>query len=132
MATVLLAVDHDEDRAVAQADSLLGLDLEPAATHVRIVHVFTDNPEGASVTQIGAVRRAKERLEGTDFEVSVEGQSGEPADEILAAAEVHDADVISIAGRKRTPAGKALFGSVAQNVFLNTERPVLLCSANDR
>ncbi|WP_312908936.1 universal stress protein [Natronosalvus caseinilyticus] len=131
MSTILLAVDRDEDRAVAQAESIVELELESASTRVRVVHIFTNNPEGASVTQLGAVRRAKAVLEGAGFDVEVEGRSGDPVDEILDAADEHDADVITIAGRKRSPAGKALFGSVAQGVFLNTNRSVLLCSERD-
>jgi nucleotide-binding universal stress UspA family protein len=37
--------------------------------------------------------------------------------------------MICVAGRKRTPTGKVLFGSVTQAVILDTERPVLVCSA---
>ena len=130
MSTILLSVDNDESRAKSQAESLTRLDFDPESTHVRLFHVFTDNPSGASVTQVGSVRRAKEILENAGYAVSLEGQSGEPAEEILTAAEEHDVDAISIAGRKRSPTGKALFGSVTQEVFLNTDLPVLLTSAS--
>jgi len=46
---------------------------------------------------------------------------------IVEAAQEHDVDVIFLAGRKRSPAGKVLFGSVTQGVALSTERPVQIC-----
>lgn len=46
-------------------------------------------------------------------------EDDERADEILAAAERHDCDHIYIAGRRRSPTGKVLFGDVAQQVILN-------------
>ncbi|MFP9191410.1 universal stress protein [Natrialbaceae archaeon A-CW1-1] len=128
MAHILVAIDSDEDRATAQVKSLKSLDLDPSATHVQLVHVFTNNPEGASVNQVAAIRRARKTLEAAGFDTSIESRSGDPAPEILKAAEEDDVDVISVAGRKRSPTGKAIFGSVAQEVFLNTERPVLLSS----
>lgn len=39
------------------------------------------------------------------------------------------ADLVSLAPRGRTPTGKALFGSVTQQVLLETDRPVLVSGA---
>lgn len=57
--------------------------------------------------------------------VEPEGRVGDPVKEILAAAEKHDASYIVIGGRKRTPAGKALFGSATQSILLNADQPVV-------
>jgi nucleotide-binding universal stress UspA family protein len=54
-----------------------------------------------------------------------EGRVGDVVEEILAAANKHDARYIVIGGRKRTPAGKALFGSATQSILLNADRPVV-------
>ncbi|WP_227356169.1 universal stress protein [Haladaptatus salinisoli] len=56
--------------------------------------------------------------------------SGDPVRNVLDTAADVDADMISIAGRKRSPTGKVLFGSIAQQVTLRSKLPVLFCSAN--
>lgn len=53
------------------------------------------------------------------------GRVGRPDDEILTAAGTFDARYIVIGGRKRSPVGKALFGSTTQAVLLNATRPVM-------
>lgn len=51
---------------------------------------------------------------------------GEPAAEILRAAETMNADVILLGGRKRTPLGSLVFGSVSQSVLLDATMPVVI------
>jgi len=63
----------------------------------------------------------------TDHIVPV-GRVGDPGEEILRLAEDVDARYIVIGGRKRTPAGKVLFGSMTQRVILDTDRPVVIKS----
>ncbi len=130
MYEVLLAIDTDEDRALAQAAAVADL---PGHDEIRAVlfHDFTDNPSGASVTQIGAVRRAAAVLEDAGIEVAYEESSGDPAETIVEAARDRGVDSICVAGRKRTPTGKVLFGSVTQAVILNAERPVLVAGVRE-
>ena len=66
---------------------------------------------------------------GADADVRTEGAVGEPVEEILAAANEHDARYLVIGGRKRSPVGKAIFGSVTQSVLLNADRPVVTVMA---
>ncbi|WP_254272458.1 universal stress protein [Haloarcula marina] len=128
MYEIVVGIDRNENRARAQATELVEMPLDCEATHVTLVHDFEDNPEAATVTQVGSVRRAREILEDAGIAVSLEGRTGEPAAELLAVADEFDADLLVVGGRKRSPAGKALFGSVTQQVVLGTERPVLVCS----
>jgi len=53
------------------------------------------------------------------------GRVGEPVEEILAEADRRDAGYIVIGGRKRSPTGKALFGSKTQSILLSADRPVV-------
>lgn len=53
------------------------------------------------------------------------GLVGYPENEVLRYAEEHDAEYIVISGRKRSPIGKALFGSTAQGILLEADRPVV-------
>lgn len=124
MYDVLVAIDNDEERALAQARAIA--DLPGAADGVsgHLCHVFRDNPEGASVNQLAAVRRASEVLDDAGVAYDHYEASGDPGAEIIAAAEDIDADAICLSGRKRRPSGKAVFGSITQNVILQSERPV--------
>lgn len=132
MYDILAAIDTDKSGAQGQARTITETPLVEGSARVTLFHGFTDNPEGTTVNQIGAVRRAREILEDAGMEVRLKGDSGDPAKSILAIAEEIDADLITLAGRKHTPAGKVLFGSVTQSVLLNTDRPVLVCSAEEK
>ncbi|OYR77159.1 universal stress protein UspA [Halorubrum sp. E3] len=131
MYDVLIGIDNTEDsRAVAQAEAVANLPAEEGSVTAHLCHVFQDNPEGASVHQISAVRRAREALEEAGVSCVHYEASGDPADELLAAAADIDADAICISGRKRRPTGKAVFGSVTQDVILGTDRPVFTVPAS--
>lgn len=131
MYEIVMGTDESEERALAQAETVIDLPNAAEEVHVTVFHDFEDNPAGASVHQVGAVRRAQELLEDAGVAVTLSEASGDPAEEIIELAEEQDADLICVAGRKRSPTGKALFGSVTQEVILTTDRPVLVCSANE-
>ena len=95
---------------------------------VVLVHVFEENREGAGVRQVGSISHVENILEEQDaLEVTSVGKSGDPATAVLQAADDHDANLVCVAGRKRTPTGKAIFGSVTQEVILDSNYPVLVC-----
>jgi len=56
---------------------------------------------------------------------------GDPAEAIQSVARDRDVDAIVLGMRKRSPVGKALFGSVSQTVLLNTDRPVIVGKPDD-
>ncbi|WP_135826698.1 universal stress protein [Halorussus ruber] len=126
---VVIAVDEESDRAQRQARAVA--DLPQSADEVRatLLHVFTENPDGASATQIRSVRRAEEFLDNEGVETEIAERSGDPAVAVLEFAQETDADCICVGGRNRSPAGKAIFGSVSQSVILQADRPVLVTGA---
>ena len=130
MYTVLVPLDGDEARARAQAAAVADLPCADEQVQATLVHVFESNPSAASVHQVVGVRRASEYLESRGVSVRLDETSGEPARELLRLADDADVDLICLAGRKRTPAGKALFGSVTQHVILESDRPVLVCDTD--
>lgn len=75
-----------------------------------------------------AAKVAREVVEGSLGEyddVTFQGRVGEPVAELLAEADRQDAQYVVVGGRKRSPAGKALFGSKTQSILLSSERPVV-------
>jgi nucleotide-binding universal stress UspA family protein len=131
MVRLLVALDDDLSQARAQINAVESMVETADGAEAYLLHVFDDNPEGASVHQVEAVRETKDRLEAAGVTVELLESSGDPAGEILRYAEEYDVDQICVGGRKRTPAGKALFGSVTQDVILGTHCPVLVCGSED-
>lgn len=135
--TVIGAVDRS-DRApdiVRQAHELGEAFDEP----VEIVHVLTRDEfvslERTTVNETGetiptedvvqiAADIAAEAIDRANVDATPVGLMGDPADEIGSYAD-EGANYIVVAGRKRSPVGKALFGSVAQSVLLNASVPVV-------
>lgn len=77
-----------------------------------------------------AARAVVEATLGSTDGVAVQGRVGKPAEQVVAEANRRDARYLVIGGRKRTPVGKAVFGSVTQSILLNAERPVLTVPAD--
>ncbi|MEA5388955.1 universal stress protein [Haloarculaceae archaeon H-GB2-1] len=65
------------------------------------------------------------------MDVELDESSGKPAESILSEAGKRDVDLVSLSGRKRTPTGKALFGSVTQAVILGADRAVMVSNPSE-
>ena len=125
MYTIVAGIDTDKDRARRVAEEIAELPID--GKRAVLAHSFGKNTEGASIDQIGSARKARDLLESHDVEVVFEERSGDAATGIIGVADDYDADLVCVAGRERTPAGKAIFGSVTQDVIRTTDRAVVVC-----
>jgi len=66
---------------------------------------------------------------GLDYEISHAVHRKDPAEVLVELAEQTNAELIVIGVRRRTPVGKLLLGSQAQQVLLDAECPVLAVKA---
>lgn len=133
MYRVLVPIDTDEDRARRQASFVSSLPNADEEVEVFLLFVVPPGGPGSqdlpeelqsfnSAGRVGSVRRAEEIFEEAGVDYHVLEDSGDVADDIIDEAEDLDVDLIVLGGRKRSAAGKALFGSVTQKVLLNTDR----------
>ena len=134
---VLLPVDSDSERANAAASAVIDLPRPSETVEVTVLHVLEEpdrtGGDGMRITaedlyEAGefpeSVTGVVEQLETHDIEVETRQSVGEPADTIVEVAAELDVDRITLAGRKRTPVGKAVFGSVTQSVLRAADVPV--------
>lgn len=128
---ILVAVDDTISHVEAQVEAILRLAEVADDLSVTVLHVFTDNASGASVQQLETARKAQDLLSEAGVDVNLDETSGTPGVEIREYADEHDVDQICVGGRKRSPTGKALFGSVTQDVILGTTRPVMVCGSGE-
>lgn len=62
---------------------------------------------------------------GIDFEVKRYVRGATPAEDLLQCAEDEDVDLLVIGIRRRSPVGKLIMGSNAQDIILQADCPVL-------
>lgn len=135
---IIAAVDGSErtDRIVEHGRKLA----HAFDTELRVIHVLDPSElrelERVTFEKTGEaveMERVKEEAANISRENSQDiapgaeavGLVGDPAQTITDYVEEQDAEYVVIGGRKRSPVGKALFGSVTQSVLLNVEKPVV-------
>lgn len=142
--TIVAAVgrgENEAERAGAVADTIADL-ATPTGADVILLHAFgeqefenlaeqldfdrpSDATPDAAARRHSATRMLVDRLEDHGVGYTVRGEVGDDAGSaVVAAATDLGADMVLVGGRKRTPAGKAVFGSTAQQVMLNAPCPV--------
>ncbi|WP_135820468.1 universal stress protein [Halostella litorea] len=139
--TILLAVGaKDEDRAERLADAVAEV-AGPTGATVVLAHVFTDDeydtvldrldfgptddtsPDEVA-TRHATIREIASLLDDAGVDYETRGAVGEHGETIVNLAKEVGADRVVVGGRRRSPTGKAVFGSVAQEVMLSCPCPV--------
>jgi len=137
--TVLVAVDRgDEGRGTLEEGKRLA---EQFDDDLEVVHVLTRkefvNLERTSVSETHeavdpdevreiAADIAREIAEEVLDDFTATGAVGDPAGEVLSLAKKRDARYIVIGVRKRSPVGKVVFGSTAQEILMDSDRSVVV------
>ena len=138
---IIAAVDRSDRAAevIRQAKPLA----EAFDDNIHVVHVLTRSAFvklGRTKAEEGdpidmdqfidiATAIAEEATTSLDDPFEAVGLMGDPAKEVVDYAGEYKARYIVVAGRKRSPAGKVLFGSVAQSILLNAECPVVMSTS---
>jgi nucleotide-binding universal stress UspA family protein len=128
MYDIMVGIDAETNRARLQAEAIAEL---PGydEIHAILVHVFEG--EGGDIESVDAVNEARSIFEEAGIEVTLEGVTGDPPIALLDAAARHDANCLCVAGRKRSPTGKVIFGSVTQDVIMGADRPTFVCTLDE-
>lgn len=147
--TVLLAVGPgDTDRIDELAETVIEV-AKPAGATVVLAHVFTKSEYDDVLARLefdrdldeiepdAVARRHSTILElgelldehAVDYEIR--GGVGEHGPTIVDLATSTAADRVVVGGRRRSPTGKAVFGSTAQEVLLSAPCPVTFVRSGD-
>lgn len=148
--TILVAVGpNDADRAERLAEETLDVAV-PTGADVVLAHVFTRGEYDDALSNLEFDRQSSEvsaddvaqrhstirtlarAFDDADVDYEIRGAVGDHGDAIVDLAESVTADRVIVGGRRRSPTGKAVFGSVAQHVMLEAPCPVTFVRSDTR
>lgn len=132
----LIAVEDERDRMVPVVEHAAEIADALSAT-VTLYHVYEPEAFEALLDSRGLdsadpselaldnqmVEEAAQILRDVGVGFTVEAATGEPSEEIVSFIEANGVDHVFLGGRNRSPAGKAILGSVSQTVLLNSDVP---------
>lgn len=142
---VVEAKDATKDLVREAGTLTAGVDAELVLLHVTTEAEFQGRQESlASVTDLDTEYGVGSALEGAqrfarevgnevlgDQPFTAKGRLGDPQDKILDVVNEEDVDHLFIHGKQRSPAGKAMFGDLAQAVILNFDGPVTVTTGHE-
>lgn len=125
MTTYVLATNHVDTSAVL-CDYLVSRLNDGDAVHaVNSLPGGDDTSSEDAREGEDALNVVAARLGGfADVETHQFVRGNDPADDVLDYADKVDADELVVGIRKRNPTAKVVFGSTAQNILLNSNRPM--------
>lgn len=146
MYTILVPIDENDDRVRSQIETIRKLPAAPDELAVEVLYVREELDFSAEDVDDVAIGTFEEDLEDVSelpetasliatelresgIETSVHAATGRPAAAIVDVADRLDADQLVLGARRQSPVGKVLFGSVAQSVLLDSDRPVTVVPA---
>jgi len=144
--TVVLAVGEDTGDRAERLETVTASEAGATGARVVVVHVFdeatyaeaADAPHAPPdptpdelARAYGPVQDVMATLDAEGIPYEVRGAVGDPGTEVVAVARDVAADRIVVGGRRRTPAGKATFGSTAQAILLSAPCPVTVSLDGD-
>jgi len=142
--TILLGLGPgDPDRTLALQETVVDI-AGPTGAEVVLAHIFDDAEYESALetldygpndrpapeellTRYEQFRDVADALDRNGIEYDQRGvrhEGDEKGEAIVTMAAEIDADLAFVGGRKRSPTGKAVFGSTAQYVLLNAPCPV--------
>ncbi|CCQ36573.1 UspA domain protein [Natronomonas moolapensis 8.8.11] len=140
--TLLAAIGpNDGSRTDELIDAVVDI-VEPTDASVVLLHVFSETAYRAGIEEAGfdpdappSPGELASRLAGVDavaaalgdsgLEYDIVGEIGDEKETILRVAGDTDADLLCVSGRKRSPTGKAVFGSTVHELMMDAPCPVL-------
>lgn len=116
---------------------VLGYVSKPEGDAALVRAVAEAKLRGASLIVVNTQNHTHPDLEmldasGVNYEVRTFTPDAEVADELVGIAHDHDAELIVIGLRRRSPVGKLILGSSAQRILLDAQCPVLAVKADAR
>lgn len=120
--SVLAAVDDGEGYGSVVRT---GAELATAFDEELVVLHVGPPGEGEEAAERVAREAIETHLDAESVDVRPRASLGEPATELLERIREDEPHYVVVGSRKRTPVGKAILGSVAQLVMLNSSVPVV-------
>ncbi|TKR28056.1 universal stress protein [Natronomonas salsuginis] len=140
--TLVVAVGpNDNTRTDELAEAVLDVAV-PADASVVLLHAFSERAYDEGIEEAGfdpeespspdelakrleGIDLLSEALSAADISYDVRGEIGAEGETILQTTKAVDGDLLFISGRKRSPTGKAVFGSTSHRIMMNSSCPVL-------